>query len=91
MIWSLSVPCDKSDRRRARNKRETGGDGGGGGEQEIEGITISIFGLDRGREGGRETSSGEQRGRRPMIDIELIRIVRGGRREEGGLQRFENQ
>ena len=79
MIWSLSVPCDKSDRRREGNER----DGGGGGEQEIEGITISIFGLDRVREEGRETS-GERRAEegRPMIDIELIRIVRGG--SEGG-------
>ena len=88
MIWSLSVPCDKSDRRRDGNER----DGGGGGEQEIEGITISIFGLDRVREEGRETS-GERRAEegRPMIDIELIRIEEPREVEDRGLQRFENQ
>ena len=63
MIWSLSVPCDKSDRRRHGNER----DGGGGGEQEIEGITISIFGLDRVSEEGRETI-GEQRGEEEADD-----------------------
>ena len=41
-------------------------------------ITISIFGLDRVRREreGREETSGEEG--RPMIDIELIRIIVGG-------------
>ena len=44
----------------------------------MEGITISIFGLDRVRREreGREETSGEEG--RPMIDIELIRIIVGG-------------
>ena len=43
-----------------------------------EKITISIFGLDRVRREreGREETSGEEG--RPMIDIELIRIIVGG-------------
>ena len=70
MIWSLSVPCDKSDWRRGWDR--------GGREEEMEGITISIFGLDRVRREreGREETSGEEG--RPMIDIELIRIIVGG-------------
>ena len=48
----------------------------------MEGITISIFGLDRVRRGrdGREETSGEEG--RPMIDIELIRIIVGGGGED---------
>ena len=70
MIWSLSVPCDKSDWRRGWDR--------GGREEEMEGITISIFGLDRVRREreGKEETSGEEG--RPMIDIELIRIIVGG-------------
>ena len=82
MIWSLSVPCDKSDWRRGWDR--------GGREEEMEGITISIFGLDRVRREreGREETSGEEG--RPMIDIELIRIIVGGGEDCKGLKINKN-
>ena len=56
----------------------------------MEGITISIFGLDRVRRGreGREETSGEEG--RPMIDIELIRIIVGGGEDCKGLKINKN-
>ena len=56
----------------------------------MEGITISIFGLDRVRREreGREETSGEEG--RPMIDIELIRIIVGGAEDCKGLKINKN-